>query len=301
MRLMLAEQAGDPFGVSGGWYKGNLHGHSTNSDGRKTPSEAVGWYRDHGYDFVALTDHRLVTDTSAFDTHDFVTVRGMELDGMDDHPHFQGRYTVVGLGMRTMDHQPEPWRPEMSIEMVKSDGGLVMLSHPYWIGWTLERLRRLGGFVGMEVFDSVTDRLNNKGFAGLLWDGYLDRVGPTWGFAVDDSHWIYAEEGRGWVMVRSPELSQEALLEAIRRGHFYASMGPEIEAFGVSDGVVGLRCSPARRISLMATRSLGASYLAPPGDSLTQAQYELCGDESYVRAEIEDTEGRMAWTNPLFV
>ncbi|MGL4943541.1 MAG: hypothetical protein ACRC46_10165 [Thermoguttaceae bacterium] len=39
------------------WYRGNLHMHSFWSDGNVFPEEAVAWYRDHGYDFVTLTDH----------------------------------------------------------------------------------------------------------------------------------------------------------------------------------------------------------------------------------------------------
>ncbi len=45
----------DQFGKK--WYKGNLHTHSTNSDGRLSPEEVIGLYREEGYDFLALTDH----------------------------------------------------------------------------------------------------------------------------------------------------------------------------------------------------------------------------------------------------
>jgi predicted metal-dependent phosphoesterase TrpH len=42
-------------------FKGNLHTHTANSDGDATPDEVVAWYRDAGYDFLALTDHDLLT------------------------------------------------------------------------------------------------------------------------------------------------------------------------------------------------------------------------------------------------
>ncbi len=45
----------DQFGNT--WYKGNWHTHTTVSDGRKTPEEALALYRENGYDFIALTDH----------------------------------------------------------------------------------------------------------------------------------------------------------------------------------------------------------------------------------------------------
>ena len=39
------------------WYKGNTHTHTLWSDGDDFPEMAAAWYRDHGYDFVAITDH----------------------------------------------------------------------------------------------------------------------------------------------------------------------------------------------------------------------------------------------------
>jgi hypothetical protein len=49
------------------WYKGNLHMHSLWSDGDAFPEDAAGWYRDHGYQFVTLSDHQLLQlDTNAW-------------------------------------------------------------------------------------------------------------------------------------------------------------------------------------------------------------------------------------------
>ena len=39
--------------------KGALHCHTTRSDGRGTPEEVIAKHADHGYDFMALTDHRI--------------------------------------------------------------------------------------------------------------------------------------------------------------------------------------------------------------------------------------------------
>ena len=35
-----------PFSLPGHWYKGNLHTHTTQSDGDATPEQAVAWYGD---------------------------------------------------------------------------------------------------------------------------------------------------------------------------------------------------------------------------------------------------------------
>ncbi len=43
------------------WYRGNLHTHSLWSDGDEYPEVIVQWYKDHGYDFLALSDHNILS------------------------------------------------------------------------------------------------------------------------------------------------------------------------------------------------------------------------------------------------
>jgi hypothetical protein len=43
------------------WYKGNIHTHTLWSDGDDFPEMAVDWYKSHGYDFVALSDHNVLS------------------------------------------------------------------------------------------------------------------------------------------------------------------------------------------------------------------------------------------------
>lgn len=44
------------------WYKGNLHTHSLWSDGDDYPEVIIDWYRENGYDFIALSDHNTIAD-----------------------------------------------------------------------------------------------------------------------------------------------------------------------------------------------------------------------------------------------
>src|SRR5450631_2255704 len=74
-----------PFAMPGRFWRGNLHTHSTRSDGHLDPAATVGWYRDNGYDFVALTDHFVarygyrITDTTSMREAGFTTIIGAEL------------------------------------------------------------------------------------------------------------------------------------------------------------------------------------------------------------------------------
>ena len=51
------------YDASGRWFKGNLHTHSTFSDGGKTPEELAVMYAANGHDFLCLTDHWVVSNS----------------------------------------------------------------------------------------------------------------------------------------------------------------------------------------------------------------------------------------------
>ena len=53
---MIRQQA---FGGKEKMLKGNLHCHTTRSDGAIPPDELIRIYKENGYDFLALTDHRI--------------------------------------------------------------------------------------------------------------------------------------------------------------------------------------------------------------------------------------------------
>lgn len=44
------------------WWKGNLHTHSLWSDGDDFPEMIADWYQQHGYNFLALSDHNILSD-----------------------------------------------------------------------------------------------------------------------------------------------------------------------------------------------------------------------------------------------
>ena len=69
--------------AAGRWYKGNTHTHTLNSDGDSTPDDVVRWYREHGYQFLVLTDHNFLTTVTPNALHgadeQFLVVKGEEV------------------------------------------------------------------------------------------------------------------------------------------------------------------------------------------------------------------------------
>lgn len=57
------------------WYKGNTHAHSFWSDGDTFPEMEAKWYKDHGYHFLALSDHGTAMNGTTYRDYDSLLKR----------------------------------------------------------------------------------------------------------------------------------------------------------------------------------------------------------------------------------
>lgn len=292
-------QPGNPFAVPGHWYKAALHTHTSLSDGMRSPEEVAAWYRGHGFQVLALTDHNVRTDVEGLNRPDFVTIPGAEL-----HP---GRtelgepYHLVAVGIGRTHVYTAQDSVQEAIDALRADGAVVWLAHPYWLGLTLPEIVALRGIIGVEVYNATCEEYA-KGLSTVHWDDALARRYLCWGLAVDDAHWHRHDYGRGWVMARAPELTAEAILRALEAGHFYASQGPEIHAVEVTSERVYVRCSPACRISCVSLCGYGGPAAVPgPDGLLTEAAFPRRQMRVYARVECTDAAGRTAWSQPIMI
>lgn len=291
-----------PFSLPGQWYKGNLHTHTTRSDGRVTPEEAIAWYRQRGYDFLALTDHWVLTPgipgTPGRQVGlDFVTLSGAELDGPGYH--------MVALGLTALPEQAEAQSAEAAARAVSALGGLAIAAHPYWLGQTSADLAGVADIVGLEVFNAVCEVMDRRGQSTVHWDELLSRRRRLWGFAVDDGHFHEDAQGIGYVMVRAPSLDEGSILAALRSGAFYSSTGPTIADLRLVQGQdrlsLRVRCSPCRSITFYADQPMHQRHDAPPGATLDEAACPMKPELLYLRVACTDDAGRTAWSNPVYV
>lgn len=286
------------YNTTGTWYKGNTHLHTQASDGGKTHEELAALYASAGYDFIAYTDHWVSSDVSAIPSPlPLLLIDGIELDGYD---HTGSYYHVVCLG-KTMDIKREAGF-EQALTSARIQGALLILAHPHWCGNTFDEANRWQ-FDGVEVYNHVCHWLNGKSSGAVHWNAMLKVNPETLAFAVDDAH-LRPEHptwNGGWIMVNSPELKQESLLDALRKGRFYASCGPSIETMDFDGESLHIKSSPVRYVRLVGPGSKGQRIGAPDDALLTSTSLVVPQDWDYVYLEIEDAAGRLAWTNTLFV
>jgi hypothetical protein len=297
----MAMHLGTAFAQPGQWYKGQLHVHSTASDGKRTRDEVVGWYRARGYHFLALADHGVLAEARTV-TDDFITLRGIEVDGVDPQ---SGLYHLVGLGLERPPGvgSRESIPAQDAIDRLRAAGGLAFMAHPYWSGQMSKDLLGLQGCTGLEIYNGGCEVDNARGFSTVHWDDLLAAGCRLWGLAVDDAHWRDGDHdaGLGWVWVKAAALTQMAILEALERGQFYASSGPEIEDVWLEGNQVHARCSPVVAVDFVGNGRFSRRIAARPGETLTGANCPLRKGQCYVRVACQDAGGHWAWSNPIFV
>src|SRR5580658_9209288 len=92
-----------PFSTPGRFWRGNLHTHSTLSDGGLAPEAVIAAYRRVGYDFLQLSEHFVenfgwpIADTRALRANDFTTLIGAELHAMGTSVGELWHILAVGL------------------------------------------------------------------------------------------------------------------------------------------------------------------------------------------------------------
>lgn len=291
----------NPFTAPGKWYKGNLHTHTTVSDGSSSPEETVRLYHEAGYDFLALTDHFQVATAENPWPREMLLLLGIEFDG--DQSDLGESYHILGFGLKEAGQPPNEITVSSAIDWIKQQGGEAVFAHPYWSGLIAADLLKWEGALGLEVYNATCFALNGKGCAAAQWDDVLARGRRMWGFAVDDCHGRTGDTDvtTAWVMVKSPALTREAILTSLRQGLFYSSYGPAIEDVTIADGVVTAKTSPVVEINFIAPSWQGGHALSEPGKTMTGARYKLRGGERYLRVECRDAQGRWAWANPIYL
>lgn len=295
-----------PFRQPGRFYRGNLHTHSTRSDGALAPEVVAAAYREHGYDFLALTDHFLaqygfpITDTRALRSDDFTTLIGAELHAPRTEAGLDWHLVAVGLPLDFAPPSPGEAGPQLAARAAAL-GAFVGIAHPAWYSLTLADALSIEAAHAVEVYNEGTAQWNDHGNSWYLCDLLLGQGRRVSTYAADDAHFISARPAAfaAWVQVRAPELTPEALLTALRAGAYYASQGPEIHDVAIEHGQISVACSPATSI-FVSGRSRHACQVH--GDSLTSATFSLRGFEgSYCRVTVLDANGKRAWSNPIWL
>jgi hypothetical protein len=295
----------DPFALPGRFWRGNLHTHSSASDGNLAPAAVSEFYRLAGYDFLAITDHFLdrfgypLTDVSAHDTAAFVTIRAAELHAGQIESGEPWHLLGIGLPLDFAPPSEDETGPQLASRALAA-GSFVAAAHPAWYGATEDEIRSLGLIHAIEVWNATTADMNDRPDSWYVFDQLLSRGGRYSAIATDDAHF---DSGRidalqAWVWVKAEALTPASLVDALKAGRFYSSTGPQIRSIEIdSDLRLKIDCTPVDWVFVTAR---GRHVASVQGDELTEAVIELAGLEGpYCRVTVRDRDGRRAWSNAI--
>ncbi|MEE9555754.1 MAG: hypothetical protein V3V76_00725 [Candidatus Adiutricales bacterium] len=292
-------EARSRYDCSGRWFKGNLHMHTDRSDGGFSPLDAATFYAERGYDFISITDHRRpFNEVEMEEKLPLLVLDGIELDGVDENDSFYHVICVGGVHGIT---------PNMTLlealEKARSQGSILIWGHPHWSGNTVKDGMR-HGFHGLEIFNYSCEVALGKGSGAFHWDWLLEYQPDLLGFATDDNHYVdgYPPQVGGWIMVNAPDLSSEAILNSIRKGNFYSSSGPDFKSIHIEQGNrVVAETSPIDHARLVGPAKKGKWKAAAAESGMIKTNFRIPDDWAFARLEIEDANGKKAWSNPLVV
>ena len=280
-------------------WKGNFHCHTTGSDGWVTPQEAAAQYRQAGYDFLAVTDHRKVTPPP--EEPGLLTIPGVELDYRVVTRHAQAVH-IVGVGVHPgiMQDPTALESPQQGIDAIRACGGLAIFAHPAWSLNEPETIEKLKNLSAVEIYNRCSDfpwnarRADSSEVLDLCFsDGCLLPLA-----GADDAHQYNGDQCHTALIACAAECTREGILEALEKGNIYASQGPRITELKMEDGVMSLRCTPCRKV-IFYSNAIYSKERTAAGEAITEACYRALPRETYLRVEIEDAEGRRAWSSPV--
>jgi hypothetical protein len=298
-----------PFGRPGRFYRGNLHTHSTNSDGSHEVGVVCAAYREAGYDFLTLSDHfrddpsqawaaRSVTDTRPYRTKDFTTILGAEMHAPRTELGELWHIKAVGLPADFPTGHRDETGPELA-RRAHAAGAFIGLVHPAWYGLTKADADSIDCAHAIEVYNHGNAVTLDRGQACPFLDALVNDGRRLSGYASDDAHELTHDFKGGWVMVRAEALEPEALLASLKAGFYYASTGAVIEDIATDGDEVEIRCAPVRAIAVMGR---GSKSENATGDGLTRATFRIRRFRgSWFRVTVIDREGRRAWSNPIWL
>ena len=297
-----------PFGLGHSLYRGNLHGHSTHSDGSLSAQAVVKTYADLGYDFTCLSDHlwidnsyaaTSVYDGRALDSKDFITLPSAELHCYGKKYAQDGVWHIVANGLPT-DFACSDAKESVSdlIARAQAAGAYVSLAHPEWYTMTNDEALLVSAADAVEIYNHSCVLSSARG-SGIAIADFLLNEGHKISFtATDDSHFRLPDFAGGWVIVAAPALSQNAIIAAFKEGHHYSSTGADFTDISIEDGILTVHTTPVQSIVLS-----GEGHLASVchGSNITVARFNLSEFASeWFRITARGSSNQMAWSNPYF-
>lgn len=273
------------------WAKGNLHSHTSVSDGLYTPQETIDKYASNGYHFLMISEHDMVYEPNGIDPKGMVLIKGNEVT-------LEGPHILHVNATNTVFHYPD--RQKVINEII-NDGGFAIINHPNWEEnfnhCPQALLEALHNYTGIEIYNGIVRTLPGNPNATDRWDLLLSQGRMVWGYANDDAHWddTFCV---AWNVVQVEKISLENILDALKNGRFYASTGVEIQRIVVEDKKIYISTRNATKCAVISM--YGRRIFEVKGKDILY-EFEEGFRFPYIRFEFWGQGEEQAWTQPFWI
>ena len=191
------------------------------------------------------------------------------------------------------------------IRRAKAAGFFVSYNHPAWSMEYYPQYMSYDGFDALEIYNGGCIYSGFGDMNGRVYDEMLNGGKRPFVTGSDDNHPVprpgdpSCECGSSFTMIKAKKLDYPSIADALKKGHFYASMGPEIKELTFENDVVTVECSPARTIELR-TDIRSCMSVRPGAVPSTHAELPLHPYANYFRVVVTDERGRTAETHAYF-
>lgn len=186
-------------------------------------------------------------------------------------------------------------------DYLKMRGCFTTYNHPVWSRVDIEDVRGVTGVWAIECYNYNTVNECGEGLDTLFWDDLLRHGSDINAFASDDNHnnGLFPDSCGGFVMVKAEKLEHEDIVNGLLVGDYYSSNGAIIGDIERENECIHLRHMNAVRVNIIADGPIGSSktILAKGEKLITDIDIEIPIKSNYIRVEIEDKDGKKAWTN----
>jgi len=300
-----------PYNTKTHAYKGQLHAHSTRSDGSSTPQEVITNYRNSGYDFMSLTDHMQSYNDPNDSTRNLLITQNPGVTGIlfipggEQNSTFGGKRPHIG-NINAKTPESNTLEAQTLINNIQADNGIAILNHPHWPGgatgdtWPATSIESIHGYTAIEIFNPLIGQ--NLRNAEDIWDSVLTKGTKTWGVAADDCHVqasIYCRTA--YVRVFANTLDVNEIVNNIKNGNFYSGYTPHGKTdiqltITVSENTISASTNIATTIEFIGS----GGTIKKKETNKTSATYTPTGTEKYIRIRAINGE-TVAWSNPLYI
>ena len=275
--------------------------------GRKNSNEAIYQvYKSQWYDIIATSDYQKINQNRAGEPG-YVAVYEHGYGIRKSHQILIGARNVLWTDypiFQTIHHK------QHILNLLRNGSNLTYIAHPrFRHGYDPEDMKYLSNYDGIEV-------LNNYRTSPAHWDSALSAGNYVTILGDDDAHDISNpdEIGHHCTFIFSDGISQAEIIDALRNGRAYGAMIPrplgetfeekrsrtrilpQISTINVWNDSLEIETdSVANEIRFIGQ---GGSLLEKV-TGIKTAYYRIKPDDTYIRTEIEFTQGIIYYLNPI--